>query len=162
VIYSHEPLPVRAADVRPTDAEKQRFAELARYTHAGFLRVERLPGNIGYLKFDFFVSPAFSAESAAAAFRFIAGTDAPAPGRQRPLQGRGQGQVPDAGGPGSVQQALPGVGWVGAAPARAERVDAPARDACGQLAAFAGRTRVRTMFSTPAPGPPANVNRMCT
>ncbi len=42
VIYSHEPLPVRAADARPTDAEKQRFAELARYTNAGFCSDARL------------------------------------------------------------------------------------------------------------------------
>ena len=42
----------------------------------GFARVERLSGNVGYLKLDKFEMPLLAGETAAAAMRFISGTDA--------------------------------------------------------------------------------------
>ena len=42
----------------------------------GFEKVERLPGNIGYLDLRAFMPPMFVGETAAAAMTFLANTDA--------------------------------------------------------------------------------------
>src|SRR5215204_100280 len=51
VRYSHEAIPEREPRREPTAEEReQRRRELTRMNH-GFAKVERLPGNIGYLEF---------------------------------------------------------------------------------------------------------------
>lgn len=73
VRYSAEPL----GDPREPTAEEQRQAEdEARWRNHGFERVERLPGNVGYLELRGFADARLGGETAAAAMTFLAGTDA--------------------------------------------------------------------------------------
>jgi len=44
--------------------------------NCGFVKVEQLPGNIGYLKFNMFASPDMCGATASAAMNFLANTDA--------------------------------------------------------------------------------------
>lgn len=44
--------------------------------NCGFVKVEQLPGNIGYLKFNMFASPDLCGATASAAMNFLANTDA--------------------------------------------------------------------------------------
>ena len=48
----------------------------SRKLNGGYRRVERLPGNVGYLQVDGFMHPDVAAEPAAAAMNFLANTDA--------------------------------------------------------------------------------------
>ncbi|HEY8165222.1 MAG TPA: S41 family peptidase, partial [Gemmatimonadaceae bacterium] len=64
-----------AAAVADPVSEADRALTL-RLHNFGFERVERLAGNIGYLKLDRFETPAVAGETAAAAMRFLAGTEA--------------------------------------------------------------------------------------
>ncbi|HEY9283254.1 MAG TPA: S41 family peptidase [Pyrinomonadaceae bacterium] len=77
VRYSHRPIPERPAGPRePTAEEREEYRrELAWGNHA-FEKVERLPGNIGYIEFRGFTDPEFGAETVAAAMNFVANTDA--------------------------------------------------------------------------------------
>jgi len=76
--------PARAEDIRrlegqsEEDARKVRERELeeARRENFGFRKVERLPGNIGYLDFRVFASPAEAGPTAIAAMNFLAYCDA--------------------------------------------------------------------------------------
>ncbi len=76
--------PARAEDMRrlegrsEEDARKVRERELeqARRENFGFRRVERLRGNIGYLDFRVFASPAEAGPTAVAAMNFLAYCDA--------------------------------------------------------------------------------------
>jgi hypothetical protein len=76
--------PARAEDIRrlegqsEEDARKVRERELeeARRENFGFRKVERLPGNIGYLDFRVFASPAEAGLTAIAAMNFLAYCDA--------------------------------------------------------------------------------------
>lgn len=76
--YSHvaEPLDDRQ-DFRPeTPQQKAEDLSSARARNFGFEKVERLPGNIGYLEMNSFVRPEFSGEMARATMSFLANTDA--------------------------------------------------------------------------------------
>ncbi|HEX8559076.1 MAG TPA: S41 family peptidase [Pyrinomonadaceae bacterium] len=77
VNFSPRPIPERAAGPRePTAEEREQFRrDMARINY-GFQRVERLPGNIGYVEFRNFLDPEGGAETVAAAFNFLANTDA--------------------------------------------------------------------------------------
>lgn len=66
--------PAVTAGVDPVSDADQRLT--LRLQNFGFARVERLSGNVGYLKLDRFELPSVSAETAAAAMQFLAGTDA--------------------------------------------------------------------------------------
>ncbi|BAC90488.1 S41 family peptidase [Gloeobacter violaceus] len=68
VVYSHKPL-----STLQQPAQAERFNS---WRNHGFQKVERLAGNIGYLELHGFVTPAQAAETAAAAMRFVAYTDA--------------------------------------------------------------------------------------
>ena len=65
--------PVTAVQDPVSDADRHLTLKLQNF---GFARVERLPGNVGYLKLDRFEDPALASETAVAAMRFISGTDA--------------------------------------------------------------------------------------
>jgi C-terminal processing protease CtpA/Prc len=75
VIYAPEGLPDHALD-KPTAAEQQRMHDAARFWNGGLVKVERLAGNIGYLRVDVFPDPEDAAEHLAAAMSFIADTGA--------------------------------------------------------------------------------------
>ncbi|UFP94534.1 S41 family peptidase [Gloeobacter morelensis] len=68
VVYSHKPL-----STWQHSAWTQRFNS---WRNHGFQKVERLAGNIGYLELRGFIAPDQAAETAAAAMRFVAHTDA--------------------------------------------------------------------------------------
>jgi hypothetical protein len=72
VFYSAEPLPAGGAGPQ---GPPPRAAFAAR--NFGFTKVERLKGNVGYLKFDGFMDPGSGAgDVAAGAMAFLSGTDA--------------------------------------------------------------------------------------
>jgi hypothetical protein len=75
--YSKEPFPPMNEAPQPSSPrspdETRRQMALANY---GFLKVERLPGNIGFLDLDFFADPELGGATAAAAMSFVAETDA--------------------------------------------------------------------------------------
>jgi retinol-binding protein 3 len=76
VRYSREPFPDRKPGVKPTPAEAALREQRAAKWNYGFVKLERLAGNIGYLELEEFESPALAGPAAAAAFAFLAGTDA--------------------------------------------------------------------------------------
>lgn len=65
--------PVTATQDPLSDADRHLTLRLQNF---GFARVERLSGNIGYLKLDRFEDPALASETAVAAMEFVKGTDA--------------------------------------------------------------------------------------
>ncbi len=75
--YRHETM---AADEGGDDAAppelRERMKAFAAKVNYGFERVERLPGNVGYLELRGFVPPDLGGETAAAAMTFLAHTDA--------------------------------------------------------------------------------------
>lgn len=76
VRYSHQAIPERGPRREPTAEEReQRRRELTWMNH-GFAKVERLPGNIGYIEFFNFMDEELGADTVAAAMNFINGTDA--------------------------------------------------------------------------------------
>ncbi|HEX5701809.1 MAG TPA: S41 family peptidase [Pyrinomonadaceae bacterium] len=76
--YSYRPEPLlEGRDFDPeTAAEKTEGRTAARARNFGFEKVERLPGNIGYLEMNSFVRPEFSGETARSVMDFVANTDA--------------------------------------------------------------------------------------
>jgi hypothetical protein len=76
VRYSFESLPERQPRQEPTAEEReQRRRDLVWMNH-GFGKVERLPGNVGYLEFFNFMDEELGADTVAAAMNFLNGTDA--------------------------------------------------------------------------------------
>ena len=76
VRYSPTPLPPRVKRDRPTEEEARQEREMIRRTNAGFEKVERLAGNVGYLEFRGFMDPKAAARPVQAAMDFLADTDA--------------------------------------------------------------------------------------
>ena len=76
VMYSAQPLPPIPADGKPTPEMWDRARAFARSVNYGFPKVERLPGNVGYVRLDGFMPPDMGAETATAAMTFVASTDA--------------------------------------------------------------------------------------
>jgi C-terminal processing protease CtpA/Prc len=72
---STRPLPPKPAKGR-TPEEAARRREETHKRNAGFVRLERLPGNVGYLDLRGFEDAEAGAETAAAAMTFLAHTDA--------------------------------------------------------------------------------------
>ena len=76
VIYNATPMPEpSAADGDPAQ-QRERFAAMLKRRNHCFERVERLPGNIGYIDLRCFGPAEIIAETAAAAFTFVGHSDA--------------------------------------------------------------------------------------
>src|SRR4051794_38300301 len=80
VRYSARPTPEENPQATPTEAEKQKqhedYLHQGKLMNWGFEKVERLPGNIGYLDFRFFQDPEQAGETLAGAMNFLSNTDA--------------------------------------------------------------------------------------
>jgi retinol-binding protein 3 len=77
VYYSAKALPQDLDPKEPSAAEREQTRLMGEHINYAFERVERLPGNIGYLAFrGFFPPDAGAAQTVAAAFDFVAHTDA--------------------------------------------------------------------------------------
>src|ERR1043165_958180 len=76
VRYSHQAIPERGERREPTAEEREQRKRDLTWMNHGFGKVERLPGNIGYLEFFNFADEEFGADTVAAAMNFINGTDA--------------------------------------------------------------------------------------
>lgn len=77
VNYSVMALPPRpATPPPPTPEQKQRMQSQMDAQNCGFQKAERLEGNIGYIKFDFFADPDLCGPTATAAMNFVAGARA--------------------------------------------------------------------------------------
>jgi C-terminal processing protease CtpA/Prc len=76
VRYSHEAIPERGERREPTAEEKEQRKRDLNWMNHGFTKVERMPGNIGYLEFTNFMDEELGADTVAAAMNFINGTEA--------------------------------------------------------------------------------------
>ena len=77
VIYSQDVVPPdRPRKAPPPPEEAQRELAYKKSVNFGFEKVERLPGNIGYLELRGFMSPDTAGETATAAMTFLADTEA--------------------------------------------------------------------------------------
>lgn len=76
VRFSAQPLPVRQQRAVPSPAEIEAAKKRSRMANVGFERVERLQGNVGYLKFNYFDEGSALERPCKAAFDFLADTDA--------------------------------------------------------------------------------------
>src|SRR5436305_10456095 len=76
VRYSYEAIPERHNAEAPTVEEIEHFKTYLRQTNYGCEKVERLPGNVGYLDLRGFNPAEFAADTGAAAMNFLANTDA--------------------------------------------------------------------------------------
>jgi retinol-binding protein 3 len=79
VRYQEQPLPpmrARATEAEPDPQDVERFRGEAARNNFGFVKVERLPGNIGYVDFREFVPCDIGGEKATQVMNFVADTDA--------------------------------------------------------------------------------------
>jgi len=74
--YSFESIAERQNAAEPTAEEIEHFKTFLRQTNFGFEKIERLPGNVGYLDLRGFNPAEFAADTGAAAMNFLANTDA--------------------------------------------------------------------------------------
>jgi hypothetical protein len=76
VRYSHQPIPQRRGEPRePSAEEREQFRREMSRINFGFERVERLPGNIGYVDFRGFFAPELGKDTVASVFNFLSNTD---------------------------------------------------------------------------------------
>ena len=76
VRFSAEPIPVRQRRDAPTEQEKKDYERTLKINNFGFVKVENMRGNIGYIDFRGFTDPELGAEAVAAAMNFVNNTDA--------------------------------------------------------------------------------------
>jgi hypothetical protein len=74
--FSFDAIPERVKRGEPTEAEKAEDAWYMKRINYAFNKVERLEGNIGYIELTNFFEPEAGADTVAAAFNFVANTDA--------------------------------------------------------------------------------------
>ena len=75
VRYSHNAIPERGPRREPTAEEREERKRSLTWANHGFAKVERLPGNIGYLEFYNFMDEELGADTVAAAMNFLNGTE---------------------------------------------------------------------------------------
>jgi hypothetical protein len=75
VRFSPDIIPVMPEHSEPTEAEKANQVRYSNFMNSGFEKVERMPGNVGYIKFNNFFDPEAGADTVAAAMNFVANTD---------------------------------------------------------------------------------------
>jgi retinol-binding protein 3 len=75
VFWTPEPPPAEGAG-GPTPEQRQRFEAALRRDNYCFRKVERLSGNVGYLKLDCFADAGLGGATAVAAMSFLAGSEA--------------------------------------------------------------------------------------
>jgi hypothetical protein len=72
--------PARVPDRRPNatrdSAARERYRTHMAAVNCGFVKAEHLPGNVGYVKFNFFADPEVCGPTASAAMSFVANSDA--------------------------------------------------------------------------------------
>lgn len=76
VRFSLEKLPERRSATKPTAEEEAQYRDWIRRTNAGYQKVERLNGNVGYLEVIGFQEPKDAARPLKAAMEFLSNTDA--------------------------------------------------------------------------------------
>ena len=76
VRWHAESLPDDEGQLRLNREWQEQQKNKARLDNYGLYKVERLPGNVGYLDIHYFHRPAWGSETASAAMNFIANTDA--------------------------------------------------------------------------------------
>ncbi len=76
VNYSYKPVPVRKENEEPTAEERQGLRNYGEDINYGFERVERLAGNVGYIRLNLFFPTEYGGETTVAAMRFVADTEA--------------------------------------------------------------------------------------
>ena len=76
VRYSNQAIPERGPRREPTAEEREQRRRDLTWMNHGFGKVERLPGNIGYLEFFNFMDEELGADTVASAMNFVNGTDA--------------------------------------------------------------------------------------
>jgi hypothetical protein len=76
VRFSKERVPERKQADKPSPEELAKYDEFEKQVNGGFEKVERLPGNIGYLEVRSFEFPGRGVAAAAAAMSFLSETDA--------------------------------------------------------------------------------------
>ena len=74
--FRHEPVPPRTENGPPPEAEMHRMREMGRRANYGFERVERLPGNVGYVDLRQFAGAPEAQATAVAAMNFLGNVDA--------------------------------------------------------------------------------------
>jgi C-terminal processing protease CtpA/Prc len=76
VTYSHQPIPLADIKSEPTTERLERARRFAASINYGFEKIDRLEGNVGYLRVDGFMPADVGGETAIAAMNFLANTDA--------------------------------------------------------------------------------------
>src|SRR5437763_4797450 len=77
VIWNKEPIPPKDAKGQPAaPVDRAEMARQGAVRNFGFEKVERLPGNVGYLDLRGFMAADLAGDTAAAAMNFLANTDA--------------------------------------------------------------------------------------
>jgi hypothetical protein len=76
VRYSYDPVAEEKENDEPTPAEREQMRKLGAKINYGFEKVERLPGNIGYLDLRGFFPATEAADTVTAAMNFLANSDA--------------------------------------------------------------------------------------
>jgi hypothetical protein len=76
VNFSPRRVPDRRPNDGPSPAEQERFRKQMAEVNCGFVKAEHLPGNVGYLKFNFFAAEEVCAPTATAAMNFLANVNA--------------------------------------------------------------------------------------
>ncbi len=76
VFYSFKPFPPMESGRLPSPKEQEKQRRSMAWDNFGFYKVERLPGNIGYLDFRVFLPPDVAGDTAIAALNFLSNTSA--------------------------------------------------------------------------------------
>ena len=74
--FSPVAMPAPPENREPTPESRKRYREQMRRVNCGFQKVELLPGNVGYLRFNMFAQPEVCGPTATAALNFLANVDA--------------------------------------------------------------------------------------